>query len=192
MALALTSPPAVEPVSVAEAKDHLRVDQDHEDALIASLILTSRLHIETALGLALIDQAWQWTFDTWPKRMRTVTLPLRPVSAITEIATRDEADAVTVMAADAYELDGNHVPPRLIRKADQWPAPGKMHGGIEISFIAGFGASADDVPQPIRHALMLLVAHWYEHRDPIEIGSERAAVPGAVSTLLTPYRMTRL
>lgn len=192
MALVLTSPPATEPVSVAEAKDHLRVDQVQEDALIASLILTSRLHIETALGLALVDQAWRWTFDAWPKRMRAISLPLRPVSAITEISTRDDEDVVTVMPATDYELDGNTVPPRVIRKVDQWPAPGKKNAGIEISFIAGFGATPDDVPQPIRHALMLLVAHWYEHRDPIEIGSEAAAVPSAVSTLLMPYRAARL
>lgn len=192
MALALTSPPAVEPVSTAEAKDHLRIDHDDEDAFISSLILTSRLHIEAALSLALIDQSWSWTFDAWPKRADTIALPLRPVSQITSVAVRDGDGGATVIDPGDYELDANAVPPRLIRTAVQWPAPGVAHGGISISFVAGFGPAPDDVPQTIRHAHLLLVAHWYEHRDPIEIGASRTAIPDAVSTLLKPYRAARL
>jgi uncharacterized phiE125 gp8 family phage protein len=48
------------------------------------------------------------------------------------------------------------------------------------------------VPAPIRQALLLLVAHWYEHRDPIEIGTDSTIIPAAVSELLKPYRMRRL
>ena len=192
MALVLTSPPALEPVSIAEAKDHLRVDHSAEDAFIASLILTSRLHIEAALSLALIEQGWTWTFDAWPNRLALVTLPLRPVSSITSINTLDQDGAPTLMVPADYELDGNHVPPRLLRKTNAWPKPGKSHAGIEISFVTGFGAAPDDVPQPVRHALLLLVAHWYEHRDPIEIGSDKTSVPDAVSNLLAPYRVARL
>ncbi len=192
MTLVLTSPAALEPVSIAEAKDHLRVDHSDEDAYISSLILTSRLHIEAALSLVLIHQSWTWTFDAWPKRSQSVTLPLRPVSAITGISILASDGAPTAMPASDYELDGNHVPPRLLRTTSQWPKPGKVHAGIEISFVAGFGPTADDVPQPVRHALLLLVAHWYEHRDPIEIGSDKTSVPEAVSTLLKPYRVARL
>jgi uncharacterized phiE125 gp8 family phage protein len=73
-----------------------------------------------------------------------------------------------------------------------WPPPGQAAGGIEIDFTAGFGAQAGDVPQSVRHALLLLVAHWYEHRDPIDIGDRTAAIPAAVSELLAPYTVTRL
>lgn len=192
MALVLTSPPSVEPVSIGEAKDHLRVDHSDEDAYISSLILTSRLHIEAALSLALIDQTWTWTFNAWPKRSQNLTLPLRPVSSIVSVVTLASDGTPTVMSPSDYELDGHHVPPRLVRAGTQWPKPGKTHAGIEVSFVAGFGSSSDDVPQPVRHALLLLVAHWYEHRDPIEIGSDKTAVPESVSKLLLPYRVARL
>ncbi len=192
MALVLTSPPALEPVSIAEAKDHLRVDHSDEDAYISSLILTSRLHIESALSLALINQSWTWTFDAWPQRSQSVTLPLRPVSTIISIATLASDGTPTVMPVADYELDGDHVPPRLLRTVNQWPKPGKSRAGIEVSFVTGFGPAAEDVPQTVCHALLLLVAHWYEHRDPIEIGSDKTAVPEAVSTLLMPYRVARL
>ena len=192
MALVLTSPAALEPVSVVEAKDHLRVDHSDEDAYISSLILTSRLHIEAALSLALINQSWTWTFDAWPKRSQSVTLPLRPVSTITGVSTLASDGTPTAMPVTDYELDGHHVPPRLLRTVSQWPKPGKSQAGIEVSFVTGFGPAADDVPQPVRHALLLLVAHWYEHRDPIEIGSDKTSVPDAVSTLLKPYGIARL
>lgn len=192
MALTLISPPAVEPLSVAEAKDHLRVDHDDEDTYISSLILTSRLHIEAALSLTLIDQTWRWTFDAWPKQGATITLPLRPVSSINRIEIFNEQDVGEEVPGEDYDLDGDQVPPRIIRNTAQWPRPKISNGGIAVVFESGFGAAPEAVPQPIRHALALLVAHWYEHREPIEIGSKATAVPDTVSTLLQPYKVSRL
>jgi uncharacterized phiE125 gp8 family phage protein len=190
MALILTSGPALEPVTVSEAKAHLRVDGSTEDALINSLILTSRLHIEAALGLALITQSWMMVLDRWP-RDGVVALPIRPVQAVSavRIIAIDDVPA-TVPPAD-YILDGKGGPPRLVAKSG-WAAPGRKVGGIEIDFSAGFGAMAADVPQPIRHALLMLIAHWYEHRDPLEIGRPEANIPNAVSELLMPYRVPQL
>ena len=84
MTLVMTSGPLAEPVSVAEAKAHMRIDASAEDALIASLIITSRLHIEAALGLALLSQAWSYFVDAWP-RSREIVLPLKPVQAVNAI-----------------------------------------------------------------------------------------------------------
>ena len=191
MALVLTSGPALEPVTVAEAKAHLRVDGTAEDALIASLILTSRLHVESGLGLALITQSWTALLDRWPAGT-TVPLPLRPVQSIASVRVLAADETATVLASSDYILEGRGVPPRLVRTGSIWPLPGKAASGIEIAFVAGFGADADDVPAPIRHGLLLLVAHWYEHRDPIEIGSAGTVIPPAVSELLAPYRVPRL
>lgn len=66
MPLILTDGPAVEPVTLAEAKAHLRVDGTAEDTLIGSLIVTSRLHVEAAMGLALVTQSWSVFLDAWP------------------------------------------------------------------------------------------------------------------------------
>jgi uncharacterized phiE125 gp8 family phage protein len=159
--------------------------------LVASLILTSRLHIEAALGLALITQSWTYTLDRWPD-WPEVPLPLRPVQAINSVHVLAADGSAETMAAAAYILDGHGVPPRLTRTGATWPQPGRASGGIEIAFTAGFGAQASDVPAPIRQGLLLLVAHWYEHRDPIEIGSPALAVPSGVSELLAPYRVRRL
>ena len=155
MALVLTSGPAVEPVSLAQAKAHLRVDESAEDALIGSLITTSRLHIEAALDLALVNQSWTWSVDAWPSR-KPLVMPLRPVSTVVSVSVLDGNDTAHAASPAQYLLDGNAVPPRLLwRNASAPPVPGRLAGGIEIAFVAGFGDAADDVPPPIRQALLL-------------------------------------
>ncbi len=191
MALVLVTPPVIEPVSIAEAKSHLRLDGSADDILVASLILTSRLHIEAALGLALVTQGWKLVLDRWPKS-DCLALPLRPVQSITSVAVLTADGSPDVLAPSSFVLDGGGAPPRLVRTGAAWPTVGRAAAGIEIDFVAGFGAAAADVPAPIRQALLLLIAHWYEHRDPIEIGSAESAVPRAVSELLLPYRTARL
>lgn len=191
MALVLTSGPALEPVTVAEAKAHLRIDDDAEDILVSSLILTSRLHIEAALSIALITQSWRLLLDRWPKRIE-VGIPLKPLQTIDAIRVRDaDGNAEVVPPAD-YMFDTASLPPRLVQTGSGWPMAGQAINGIEIDFTAGYGAQASDVPEPIRQALLLLAAHWYEHRDPSELGSPGAAIPDAVSMLLKPFRKVRL
>lgn len=192
MGLVMTSAPALEPLTVAEAKAHVRVDGSAEDTLIGSLILTSRLHIEAALGLALITQSWRLRLDRWPERGE-VELPIAPVQAVTAVRVLDGDGAGQTVSPESYvvDADGASCPARIVPRG-AWPIPGRRTGGIEIDFSAGFGDGAADVPGPVRHALQLLTAHWYEHRDPIEVGARGTNIPAAVSELLMPYRRVRL
>jgi uncharacterized phiE125 gp8 family phage protein len=192
MALILTSGPDIEPVSLAEAKAHLRVDGSAEDTLILSLIITSRLHVEAALGLALITQSWSHFLDAWPPGI-ALALPLRPVQSIEAVKLYAADESVETIPADTYLLDGGATPARLVRRGNlAWPRPPRAANGIEIALVAGFGDAAADVPAPIRQAILLLVAHWYEHREPVAIGAPSTAVPPMVSDLLGPYRWVRL
>lgn len=192
MALVLTSAPAVEPVALSEAKTHLRVDSDAEDTLIASLIVTSRLHVEAALGLALITQSWSFFLDAWPPG-RELALPLRPIQSIAAMRLYAADESVQTVPSDRYLLDGASSPARLVRKSNlAWPQPTRAANGIEIALVAGYGDAAADVPAPIRQAILLLIAHWYEHREPVEIGPASVPVPPMVSDLLQPYRPIRL
>jgi uncharacterized phiE125 gp8 family phage protein len=191
MSLAMTSPPAVEPVTIDDAKTHMRVDGTAEDALIGSLVLTSRLHIESALSLALITQSWRLTLDRWP-RGNHVDLPLTPLQAIDEINVKDAYGTSSIIPAEHYLVDLAARPGRVVWNKAVPPSPGLPAKGIEIDFTAGFGATADSVPAPLKHAILMLTAHWYEHRDPREIGSDAVRVPGAVSELINPFRTIRL
>lgn len=191
MALVMTSPPVCEPVTVDEAKTHLRVDGTHEDVLVSSLILTSRLHIETALSLALIDQSWTLCLDRWP-RGSEVEVPMSPLKAVTSVRVKSAAGDWVTLPSTNYLVDLISKPPRLFWNGTTRPDPGVPACGIEITFEAGFGATSAHVPAPIRHALLLLIAHWYEHREAIEVGSEATRIPKSVSDLIAPFRKIRL
>ncbi|HXE00853.1 MAG TPA: head-tail connector protein [Hyphomicrobium sp.] len=191
MSLVMTTPPALEPVTVAEAKAHLRVDGDAEDILIGSLVLTSRLHIEAALGLALITQSWTLALDRWP-RGNHIDLPMTPLQSVDDVRVVNGAGIVMIIPAESYLVDLASRPGRLVWNNTIPPIPGLPANGIEIDFTAGFGATADSVPAPLKHAILMLTAHWYEHRDPDDIGTSAAQVPAAVSDLIQPFRTIRL
>jgi uncharacterized phiE125 gp8 family phage protein len=190
MALVMTVAPAAEPISLSEAKAHLRVDADDEDALIASLIVAARLLVERTLGLALVTQSWSYYLDAWPDR-GCITLPLLPVQAVSAVNVHAEDGETIALDADGYAVDVLSAPARLLLT---WPAPSSLaraFNGFEVAFSAGYGDAGADVPQPIRQALLLLVAHWFEGRAPTEFGPEHQ-VPAIVSGLLQPYRRVRL
>lgn len=192
MTTVLLSGPAVEPIALAEAKAHLRVDTSSEDSLIQSLIMASRLHIEAALDLALITQTWRHQRDVWPPS-RVLILPLRPIQSVTAVTLHDDDETSRSLDTGAFVLDGFANPARLVwRGHGAVPAAGMVANGIEIDFVAGHGDGAADVPQPIRQALLLLVAHWYENREPVEIGATATSIPAGVSELLMPYRRRQL
>ena len=69
--------------------------------------------------------------------------------------------------------------------------PTRIAAGIEIDITAGFGDAAADVPEPLRHAIRLLAAHWYDNRGVVAAGA-RATVPSTVAALLVPYRRLSL
>ena len=190
MSMAMTAAPAVEPVTLAEAKAQLRVDGNAEDAYITSLIVTSRLQIEAALGLALITQRWRLTLDDWPGA-GVVELPMRPVQSIESIAISHGDGAASLLPGASYHLDGMAQPARLVLKDEAPPRPNAIAEGIAIDFTAGFGLLAVSVPQPIRQALLLLVAHWFENREPSD-ANNGTRIPDAVSALLAPYRVVHL
>ncbi len=192
MATVLLSGPAVEPITLAEAKAHLRVDTSGEDSLIQSLIMASRLHIEAALDLALITQSWRHQRDVWPPS-RVLILPLRPIQNVTAVTLHDDDATSRSLDVDDFVVDGFANPARLVwRGHSAVPAAGMVANGIEIDFVAGHGGAPSDVPQPIRQALLLLIAHWYENREPVEIGAIATTIPAGVSELLMPYRRRQL
>jgi uncharacterized phiE125 gp8 family phage protein len=192
MPLILATGPAAEPVTLAEAKAHLRIETPQEDTLIASLILAARLFVERSLDVALITQHWSLYLDRWPAD-GAVPLPLPPVQAVTFVRVYDDAGNAQTVAPDQYQLDAVSAPPRLRhRLSAHWPQPGRRMNGVEIGLKLGFGDSAADVPAPLRQAILLLVSHWYEIREPVLLDTDVVDAPLTVAALLAPYRKVRL
>lgn len=192
MALLMTSGPAIEPVTLAEAKAHLRLDGNAEDLLVTSLITTSRLQIETALSMALITQTWSCFLDALPVD-GIIRLPLRPIQSVDAIRLHNDDGSITALDTGSFVLDSVSDPARLVRRdAAVVSAIPRRANAYEFSLIAGFGPTAAAVPAPIRQALLLLVAHWFEHRDPSEVGREATRIPVAASQLLASWQSPRL
>jgi uncharacterized phiE125 gp8 family phage protein len=192
MPLILTSGPQCEPVTLAEAKAHCRVDGDAEDTLIASLILAARLHVEQALSLALIRQRWSLYMDAWPAK-DWVELPLAPLISIDAVRLYAPLGTSVTMDPALFFADTASRRPRLVRTGAQtWPVPGRAANGIEIAFTTGYGETPDDVPAPLRQAVKLLIAHWYEGREPVVYGDDANLVPLTVASLMQPYAAVRL
>jgi len=181
----LLAGPALEPVTLAEAKAFLRVDDAAEDALIATQITAARLHVESTTGRALIAQTWRAVLDCWPLG-RMVLLPVAPLAGLTAITAYDEAGGAHPIAPGQFQTEP--APARLLlpQTVEGMPVT-RRRQGIEIDYAAGYGGTAEDVPADLRNALLTLVASWFEHRDTAEAGA-----PPAFERLVAPYRRVRL
>ena len=188
----LLTGPAVEPVTLAEAKAHLRVDSTNEDSLIQSLITSARLHSETLTGLAMITQSWRMVLDGWPNR-NVLAIPLVPLQQVIEVRVYEDEDVLVAIAPTEYLVETIGKPARLAMRGRQsWPKPGRPIGGIEIDVTIGYGDTAADVPDSLRQAILQIVGHWFSHREAVGIGVGAVHVPATVDALIAPYRAARL
>jgi uncharacterized phiE125 gp8 family phage protein len=188
MTLILTSGPDEEPVTLDEARAFLRLDATDEDALVAAFITAARTVLEAETRRAFVTQGWRLLLDRWPAR--GVSIPLAPVSAVTRLALVAADGAMQELDASLYETALAGDAPRIVA-AGAWPAPPRRVGGIAVDFVAGYGAAAD-VPQPLKQALLMLVAHWFETRTPVAFGDAPADIPLTVAALVAPYRRPHL
>ncbi|MBZ0215982.1 MAG: head-tail connector protein [Fimbriimonadaceae bacterium] len=192
MTAILRTGPASEPVSLVEAKLHLRVDSDGEDTLIQSLLIAARVHLETLTNRVFITQSWTIMRDAWPDS-NVLELQIGPISAVEEIRVFEDDDIVMVISPTQYLVDTGTVPSRIAMRGHAgWPRPGRVLSGIEIDVVAGYGPAAGDVPQALRQAILLLTAHWFENRDQAARAGAGLPVPGGVEAIVGSYRTARL
>jgi uncharacterized phiE125 gp8 family phage protein len=187
----LLTGPAVEPVTLTEAKLFLRVEHDDDDDLIAALVAGSRIHVEAQTRRALITQTWRLSRDMWPESGRLFVLPVPLVSLV---AARVYTSSITTQELDlsVFTVDKAPAPALLAFTAGTLPAPGRKLGGIEVDITTGYGAAGANVPEPLRQAIRLLAAHWYENRAIAAIGETVATIPATVAALIAPYRVLSL
>lgn len=189
MTLTLVTPPAVEPLSVAQAAAHLRLAEGDDDAMVSALILAARQHLDGAtgvLGRCLITQQWSW--QTEVLRPCGLRLPLLPVLSVDTVTFTDSDGVSQVLAADQYRVIGDLLLPA---HGAVWPAVQRSPGAVQVIFTTGYGDTADTVPAPIRQAMLLLIGHWYDNRDAVNVGNIVTSFPLAVDALLSPFRVIR-
>lgn len=170
MGLTLLQAPAEEPVSLAEAKLHLRVDDATDDALIGALITQARERAERVTGRALVTQQWRQTWDTWPAG--GILRPRRPpLVSVQSVSYLDDAGARQTVDGADY-LITTDTAPGCIQPAWglAWPACRAVAGSVRVDYTAGHGAAAA-VPASIKGWIKLAVGAWYGQREAIITGT---------------------
>jgi uncharacterized phiE125 gp8 family phage protein len=185
----LLTPPVIEPVTLDEARDYLRLDSEDEDELVENLIRAARHLVEAASGQMLIHQTWRLSLNAWPV-MGRLRLPIEPLDAVIGARVLDEAGAAQDIDLSVFAIDSGARPPAILA-IGALPRPGRRLNGIEIDVRAGHGAIRAEVPPQLRLAVLKLVAHWFENRGDAT-GERISAMPGEVTALTAPWRRARL
>ena len=175
---------ASEPITLEEAKLHLRVDATDEDDYISALIKVARSECENKTQRALITQTWETTLQGF-----TDCLQLRfpPLIAVSSVKYLDEDEAEQTLAPTVYRVDAYAEPAYVIRTyGETWPTVLPGHpSAVRIRYTAGYG-DATAVPQPLKQWMLLHIGHWYANRE----GSTKdlGTLP-MLDGLLDPYRV---
>lgn len=190
MHLTLETAPTVEPVTMEEAKTHLRITHSDEDAYITELVSVARQACEDLQRRSYVDTVWKLWLDGWPSG-RCIELPRAPLSAVASVKVYDTADAETTLAASSYVVDDQAIPGRLVlRDGASWPTTTlRAAKGICIEFTAGHGAAATDVPVRFKHLTKLMLAHLFQNREPVVVGTIATEIPMSLRAMLDKDRL---
>lgn len=176
----LLTPPGSEPVSLEEAKLHLRVRHDSEDTRIEGLITAARQYAEEFTRTVFITQTWRVTLDTFPSGK--LYLPKLPLQAVTEVEYTDgfgNDQALTGFLTTKHPMRPYIIP----AYAAEWPTARDSEGAVRVTSTAGYG-EAEDVPGPIKQAILARVeADYYRIPDQAKYLRE------AAKSQLTMYRV---
>jgi uncharacterized phiE125 gp8 family phage protein len=188
MGLVLTTAAAAEPLTLAEARLHCKVDDVADDALITALIVAARRLAEAQTGRVLVTQSWKQTLAAFP--VAAIALDLPPLVSVQSVKYYDGAGDLRTLDASAYTV---HVSAQIGLVAPavgaSWPGTQARLEAVEVAFTAGYGAAAA-VPQEIKQWMLLQIALWYAVRESTNVGNIVNEMP-FVGALLDPYRILR-
>jgi uncharacterized phiE125 gp8 family phage protein len=179
--------PVTEPVSIADAKQHLRIDADFtdDDLYIQSLITASRYWAENYVDRTFLRTQLQMRMDFFP--FWDLPLPRPPVmpdEVVVQYTPSDAAYGYALTSFTNFRTD-REATPAVIRPQwnGTWPTCRGAENDVVITWWAGYGTTGSDVPVPARHAMLLVLSHWYRAREAVS-DSRFAPVPMSAETLL--------
>lgn len=187
--------PAVEPVTLAEAKAHLRVDTSDDDTYIGTLIKAAREWVEQYLDRTLVHTQWVVRLDRFPYNgTDDIELPRPPIVASGTATTVTltytmETGGTATLSTSQYRVDRNSTPGAVKTiYSGSWPSHLEDDNSVAVTYWAGYGPAGSDVPAAIRHAMLMLIAHWYEIRGAVLTGTISKPIEFAVESLLASQK----
>lgn len=159
-----TVPPATTPVSLTEVKAHCRVGDTDDDAVLTALLNAATDHLDGPDGLVgkcMVSQTWCQRLSAFGDRMR---LTVGPVASVASITYYDADNVQQTLSTSVYQLSRDRCGHYVSLKSDQtWPTTYKRDDAVSVTFVAG--VAADDVPDSLKAAVLMLVSHWDDNRD---------------------------
>jgi uncharacterized phiE125 gp8 family phage protein len=186
--------PAVEPLSLADAKSHLRISASDtsEDAYIANLIVAARQFVEApiapGLDIAIVTQVWDLFFDEFPSSpLEYIDLSPPPLQSVVSVRYTDVVNGLTTITLPnaAFIVDGGVARDARLVAATGWPTASLPRAdGVVVRIKVGFGDVAAAVPEAMVIILLQLVAAMHRNR-----GDDPASfVPPAFEYLSSVFR----
>ena len=202
-----TAPPR-ETLTLLEVKEYLRVEDNTDERNLRPLIESARRLVEEHLNRTLMQTTYQQFLDSFDEYedplfegvrqgpylnyyKNYIDLVKSPVISVTHIKTYQDDDSATTMAASKYYVDNAREPSRIVlRQGETFPTALRVANAIEIQYVAGY-TSPYQVPEPIRLAILQIIAHMYEHRGDMGNAAEAMMMPSMCKRLLSPYVIHR-
>src|SRR5262245_8361145 len=193
MSLELVTPPTDKPVTLAQLKDHLRIEQGwtEEDNELTNQLDAAIAYVDGyygILGRALEIQEWNYITDVFPCGAQPMLIPLGPVLTVVQVAYDDSDGVVQIIDPADYELDLTSNRQWILIDIDiGWPSPTfESANSVRINFTAVYvrNGDASTVPDSIQQAIKLLAQHFYDRKGEV--------IPPAIGALLDPWRWLRV
>jgi uncharacterized phiE125 gp8 family phage protein len=208
MAYQVVTAPSIEPLTLAEAKLHLRVDFTDDDALITMLIAAARQYAEQRTARSFITTVWKYVADSFPgvgvmgvpwgreysHPGNAILLEKGQVQSIDSIQYLDMSGTLQTVATSLYTSDLTGSLARIAPKFGQiWPITLPQLGAVTVNFTAGYGATAASVPEGLKAWLKLRIGALYENREEVVAGRSITVSPMPfVDGLLDGYNIIRV
>lgn len=196
MGITLLTAPAIEPVTLAEARAHLRYapGDTSQDAAIEMWIGEARRNAEAQLSRGIIRQQWRLTLADFPSICGAISLPLGPLIVVDEVSYLDTAGVEQFLDPEAdYFVDETIEPARIVPAYSKyWPLARCQPDAVRVIFSVGYGEKATDVPAGIKAWILMRVAAANENREAVVVDKSLVIAPMPfVDGLLDPYRIIR-
>lgn len=187
MSLKVITAPAEEPVSIEEARAHLRITGSDQDLEISRWITGAREMAENYTKRALITQTVDYKRDSFPGWL--IIVPRPALQSVTSITYVDTDGATQTLSSSLYRVDSDSEPGRITPAyGEVWPVTREVINAVAIRFVCGYGA-ASAVPQAIKDAMLLMIAEKNENREQSITGTIIDEIPLNAKWLLRPYRV---
>lgn len=209
MALKIKIPPSLEPITLAETKDMLRIDDSNDDTLISSMITALRQRAEEWTGRSFVTQTWTLWLDHFGSgsrinklNERVIVIPRPPIQSVSFIKTYDTDNSPSILDAGEFFVDTAPSPGRIaLNENCSWPTKLRKFSAVEIEFIAGYGSYLSDVPEGIKQGILQWLKLLFANKSKLYESDEstsgllemnRIPIPPLVRMLWEPYRLVQL